>query len=108
MLWRWASRGFAEHFLTQTFEPTSPPYDLLVIGGGINGVGIARDAAGRGLSVLLLERADLASATSSVSRPDRSAPKSIAERSGEPAIWSAISSGVSTGITRSRRRTVEA
>ena len=44
-----------------------PPYDLLVIGGGINGVGIARDAAGRGLSVLLAERADLASGTSSAS-----------------------------------------
>jgi glycerol-3-phosphate dehydrogenase len=44
-----------------------PPFDLLVIGGGINGVGIARDAAGRGLSVLLVERGDLASATSSAS-----------------------------------------
>src|ERR1700741_2095461 len=44
-----------------------PPYDLLVIGGGINGVGIARDAAGRGLSVLLVEQGDLASATSSAS-----------------------------------------
>jgi glycerol-3-phosphate dehydrogenase len=42
-------------------------YDLLVIGGGINGVGIARDAAGRGLSTLLVERADLAGATSSSS-----------------------------------------
>jgi len=39
-------------------------YDLLVIGGGINGAGIARDAAGRGLSVLLVEQHDLASATS--------------------------------------------
>jgi glycerol-3-phosphate dehydrogenase len=39
--------------------------DLLVIGGGVNGAGIARDAAGRGLSVLLVERGDLASATSS-------------------------------------------
>jgi D-erythritol 1-phosphate dehydrogenase len=39
--------------------------DLLVIGGGINGVGIARDAAGRGLSVMLCERDDLASGTSS-------------------------------------------
>ena len=39
-------------------------YDLLVIGGGINGTGIARDAAGRGLKVLLVEQADLASATS--------------------------------------------
>ena len=40
-------------------------YDLLVVGGGINGAGIARDAAGRGLSVLLVERDDLASHTSS-------------------------------------------
>jgi glycerol-3-phosphate dehydrogenase len=39
--------------------------DLLVIGGGVNGAGIARDAAGRGLSVLLVEKDDLASATSS-------------------------------------------
>ncbi|MFC3173740.1 glycerol-3-phosphate dehydrogenase [Novosphingobium bradum] len=43
------------------------PYDLLVIGGGINGVGVARDAAGRGLSVLLVERDDLAAHTSSAS-----------------------------------------
>jgi glycerol-3-phosphate dehydrogenase len=42
-------------------------YDLLVVGGGINGVGIARDAAGRGLSVLLCESNDLGSATSSAS-----------------------------------------
>ena len=42
-------------------------YDLMVIGGGINGTGIARDAAGRGLSVLLCERDDLASHTSSAS-----------------------------------------
>ena len=41
--------------------------DLIVIGGGINGAGIAADAAGRGLSVLLLESQDLASATSSAS-----------------------------------------
>jgi glycerol-3-phosphate dehydrogenase len=40
-------------------------YDLAIIGGGINGCGIARDAAGRGLSVLLVEQHDLASATSS-------------------------------------------
>ena len=39
--------------------------DLIVIGGGINGVGIANDAAGRGLSVTLLEKNDLAGATSS-------------------------------------------
>lgn len=42
-------------------------FDLLVIGGGINGVGIARDAAGRGLKVLLCERDDFASHTSSAS-----------------------------------------
>src|SRR5579859_7032310 len=41
--------------------------DLLVVGGGINGAGIARDAAGRGLSTLLVERGDLAGATSSSS-----------------------------------------
>jgi glycerol-3-phosphate dehydrogenase len=37
---------------------STPVYDLLVIGGGINGAGIARDAAGRGLSVLLVEQDD--------------------------------------------------
>ena len=42
-------------------------YDLVVIGGGINGVGIAADAAGRGLSVFLCEKDDLASHTSSAS-----------------------------------------
>lgn len=41
--------------------------DLFIIGGGINGAGIARDAAGRGLSVRLAEQGDLASATSSAS-----------------------------------------
>ncbi|WP_340315654.1 glycerol-3-phosphate dehydrogenase [Rhizorhabdus argentea] len=41
--------------------------DLLIIGGGVNGAGIARDAAGRGLSVMLVERDDLASHTSSSS-----------------------------------------
>jgi glycerol-3-phosphate dehydrogenase len=42
-------------------------FDLLVIGGGINGAAIARDAAGRGLKVLLVEKDDLASHTSSAS-----------------------------------------
>lgn len=42
-------------------------YDLLVIGGGINGAGIALDAAGRGLSVVLCEQNDLGSGTSSCS-----------------------------------------
>src|SRR4051812_43136062 len=41
-----------------------PPYDLLVVGAGINGAGIARDAAGRGLSVLIVEQGDIACATS--------------------------------------------
>jgi glycerol-3-phosphate dehydrogenase len=42
-------------------------FDFAIIGGGINGCGIARDAAGRGLSVYLCEQADLASGTSSAS-----------------------------------------
>ncbi len=42
-------------------------FDLLVVGGGINGTAIARDAAGRGASVLLVEKDDLASHTSSAS-----------------------------------------
>jgi glycerol-3-phosphate dehydrogenase len=46
---------------------TNKVYDLLIIGGGINGVGIAADAAGRGLSVYLCEQDDLASHTSSAS-----------------------------------------
>jgi len=45
----------------------SEVFDLLVVGGGINGVAIARDAAGRGLRVLLCEKGDLAGATSSAS-----------------------------------------
>lgn len=43
------------------------PYDLLIIGGGVNGAGIARDASGRGLRVALCEKGDLAGATSSAS-----------------------------------------
>jgi glycerol-3-phosphate dehydrogenase len=42
-------------------------YDIAIVGGGVNGCGIARDAAGRGLKVLLCEKDDLASATSSAS-----------------------------------------
>jgi len=50
-------------------SPAATPgvYDIAVIGGGVNGCGIARDAAGRGLSVLVLEQGDLAAATSSSS-----------------------------------------
>jgi glycerol-3-phosphate dehydrogenase len=43
------------------------PFDIVVVGGGVNGCGIARDAAGRGFSVLLAEQGDLASGTSSAS-----------------------------------------
>jgi glycerol-3-phosphate dehydrogenase len=49
--------------MTQSGEIT----DLLVVGGGVNGVGVARDAAGRGLSVHLVEQGDLGGATSSAS-----------------------------------------
>lgn len=48
-------------------QVSHPVYDLVVVGGGINGVGIAVDAAGRGLSVFLCEKDDLASHTSSAS-----------------------------------------
>ncbi len=47
--------------------PVTCDYDVVVIGGGINGAGIARDAVGRGLSVLLCEKDDLAQHTSSAS-----------------------------------------
>jgi glycerol-3-phosphate dehydrogenase len=45
----------------------SDPFDIFIIGGGINGCGIARDASGRGLSVCVAEQGDLAGATSSAS-----------------------------------------
>jgi glycerol-3-phosphate dehydrogenase len=45
----------------------APEFDVLVVGGGINGAGIARDLAGRGLKVLLCEKDDLASHTSGAS-----------------------------------------
>ena len=50
---------------TKNALPPSNPVDICVIGGGVNGAGIARDAAGRGLSVVLLEKDDLAQGTSS-------------------------------------------
>src|SRR5215471_16213799 len=57
---RWRVAGQA------LMEPAES-YDLLVIGGGINGAGIARDAAGRGLRVALCEQGDFAGGTSSAS-----------------------------------------
>ncbi len=50
-----------------TGSDAAPPFDLLVIGGGVNGCAIARDAAGRGLRVALCEAGDLAQGTSSAS-----------------------------------------
>ena len=47
--------------------PGDKIFDLAIIGGGINGCGIARDAAGRGLKVFLCERDDIGGATSSAS-----------------------------------------
>lgn len=49
----------------QALASLGQPFDLVVVGGGINGCGIAFDAAQRGLSVLVIEQADLASGTSS-------------------------------------------
>jgi glycerol-3-phosphate dehydrogenase len=51
--------------MDQTPHPEAELFDVAVIGGGVNGTGIARDAAGRGARVLLLEAQDLASGTSS-------------------------------------------
>lgn len=55
--------------MSEQGQTSTPPAtcDLLIIGGGVNGVGIARDAVGRGLKVVLCESRDLASATSSAS-----------------------------------------
>ena len=53
--------------MVEQANPVAVDYDLAVIGGGINGCSIARDAVGRGLSVLLLEQGDLAQGTSSKS-----------------------------------------
>ncbi len=50
-----------------TMQPSPETVDLFIIGGGINGCGIARDAVGRGLTVCLAEQGDLAQATSSAS-----------------------------------------
>jgi glycerol-3-phosphate dehydrogenase len=79
------SKKFDNLHLLAKFEPTRAPertagdatgngpnascgmYDIAIIGGGVNGCGIARDAAGRGLKVFLAEKRDLASGTSSAS-----------------------------------------
>ncbi len=53
--------------MAELSDPDADTVDLFVIGGGVNGTGIARDAAGRGLTVALAEAGDLAQATSSAS-----------------------------------------
>lgn len=85
--------------------------DLLIIGGGINGAGIARDAAGRGLSVLLAEQHDFAKATSSSSsklihgglrRVDRICHPQAAGRPGGPGGFRR--SGLDGGRATARRK----
>ena len=49
------------------WQSIMPEFDVIIIGAGINGAGIARDAAMRGLKVLLLDKGDIASGTSSAS-----------------------------------------
>src|SRR5256885_89620 len=56
--------GFNEYLRKGMTDLSAQDFDVLVIGGGINGCGVARDAAMRGLKVLLVERDDLASGTS--------------------------------------------
>ena len=53
--------------MTSRSQSAVPHYDLLIIGGGVNGAGIARDAAGRGYSVCLCEKGDFGGGTSSAS-----------------------------------------
>jgi glycerol-3-phosphate dehydrogenase len=65
-------RSDEQAFMHPASDPSDPSdpakiFDVFIIGGGINGAGIARDAAGRGLTVGLCERADFANATSSAS-----------------------------------------
>jgi len=61
----WQGDAVGEKRVTESSD--TKVLDLLIVGGGINGCGIARDAAGRGLSVAVVEMNDLASATSSAS-----------------------------------------
>src|SRR6202049_4170668 len=57
-------------------------YDLAIIGGGLNGVSVARDAAGRGLRVILLEQGDLGGAASSATQRLIHGDLSVLERRG--------------------------
>ena len=62
-----ALRASAWGGTVESSAPPGPIFDIAIIGGGVNGCGIARDAAGRGWSVYLCEKDDLASSTSSAS-----------------------------------------
>ena len=59
----------SRHHALETLSGSSPekPFDILIVGGGITGAGIALDASARGLTVGLVERGDFASGTSSKS-----------------------------------------
>jgi len=59
------TRPSQSYYAPSVRQPTLSPTDLLIVGGGINGAGIALDAAGRGLSVRVVEQGDFASGTSS-------------------------------------------
>src|SRR5947209_7995277 len=65
-------------------------YDLAIIGGGLNGVSVARDAAGRGLRVILLEQGDLGGAASSATSRLVHGDLSVLERRGFWRVRSAL------------------
>jgi glycerol-3-phosphate dehydrogenase len=65
--WGWAWGRAADEAETTTAQGGEEPYDLLIVGGGATGAGIALDAATRGLRVALVERGDFACGTSSKS-----------------------------------------
>jgi glycerol-3-phosphate dehydrogenase len=67
------------------------PLDVLVVGGGITGAGVALDAASRGLRVGLVEREDIASGTSG--RSSRRSTAGCAASNGQSWVWSGSRSG---------------
>ena len=92
--------------MSQAHTPSAPlaeVYDVAVVGGGINGVGIAADAAGRGLSVFLCEQHDLAQHTSSASsklihnglRADHATEQ---EKPGQHSFWILAVTALATSI----------
>src|SRR6202042_3212359 len=65
-------------------------YDLAIIGGGLNGVSVARDAAGRGLRVILLEQGDLGAAASSATVRLIHGDLAALERRAFARVWQAL------------------